>query len=76
MSKLTKVESYPDLRRCSETGALININTSKIRSARERLKRLQTKDEEIEQLKDELGEMKKLLYQLLEKNSNGENTSS
>ena len=71
MSKFMKVESYPDLVRDLETGALININSNKIKAAKERLEKLKTKDEEIEQLKDDVGEIKNMLQQLLEKNSNG-----
>lgn len=71
MQKLQKVESYPDLVRDMETGALININSTKIKAAKERLQKLKEKDNEIEELKNELGEMKVMLQQLLEKNSNG-----
>lgn len=71
MKRYTKVESYPDLVRDNATGALININSSKIKSAKERLKKLKQKNEEIDQLKNDVSDIKKMLHQLLEKNSNG-----
>ena len=71
MAKYMKVESYPDLVRDGETGALININSRKVQAARERLIKLKEKDEELDKLRSDVNDIKGMLQQLLEKNSNG-----
>ena len=65
--RLIPVESYPDLRKDPVTGAVVNINIDKINSEREKLKKLKQKQDEFENLKNDVDEIKSLLYQLLEK---------
>ena len=50
-----------------ETGAIININSTEIQSARKAKENRIQKKQEFENLKNEVGEIKELLVQLLEK---------
>ena len=65
-----KVDGHPDLVRDITTNAVININTEK--SERQEYIRKQRIDsrEELEQVKNELHNVKMLLQQLLETKSN------
>jgi hypothetical protein len=71
---LIPVEGHPDLARDPETGAVLNINSDKIRQSRERkrLMRLKKKEEEqlkakVEGLESDISDMKNMLSQLIEK---------
>jgi hypothetical protein len=71
---LIPVEGHPDLRRDPNTGAVLNINSDKIRQSRERkrLMRLKKKEEEqlkakVEGLESDISDMKNMLSQLIEK---------
>lgn len=66
MSKI-RVKDHPDLVRDERSGAIININRTeaekyKIVSARNR-----KRNDEVQELKDEVRELKVLLQQLIEK---------
>jgi len=66
-----KVQDHPDLVRDSKTGAILNINKDEIRRKKQqRLKSLE-RDREIDKLKDDVGEIKNLLQQLLENSKHG-----
>lgn len=74
MMKLIPVDGNPSLARDIKTGAIVNINSNEIQQARERKKAMKQKDNDFEQvkqdvagLKDDVGEIKQLLRQLIEK---------
>jgi len=62
-----KVEGRPDLVRDSSTGAIINTNNTRARSALLRAEKARKERQEIEELKNDVAEIKSLLTQLLEK---------
>lgn len=66
MSKIN-VEGHPGLVRDTNTGAILNINSNEIQAARERKKIRKQKDQEFENLKNEVSEIKELLLKLVEK---------
>lgn len=66
MSKI-KIEGYPGLVRDTNSGAILNINSNEIEAARERKKLRKQKDQEFENLKNEVSEIKELLLKLVEK---------
>tara|TARA_B110000503_G_scaffold127842_1_gene198060 strand:- start:1018 stop:1224 length:207 start_codon:yes stop_codon:yes gene_type:complete len=67
MSEYIKVEGEENLVRDRSSNAIININTNEIaRSRAARLTRTK-KDQELQELKSEVTEIKSLLLQLLEK---------
>ncbi len=68
------VEGHPDLARDPETGAIININSKKIKDAVEqkriRRKKLQEQKDlkaKVEGLESDISDMKNMLSQLIEK---------
>lgn len=66
MSDLIPVAGEPGLVRDPNTGAILNINRDQQEVARQRLKRHKMKEQELQDLKNEVGEIKSLLMQLLE----------
>jgi|11_taG_2_1085331.scaffolds.fasta_scaffold20431_2 hypothetical protein len=64
---LIKVDGNAGLARDAKTGAIININRQEIVNARAAKKRRKEKDRELEDLKNEVGEIKELLNKLVEK---------
>jgi hypothetical protein len=64
---LIMVENGVGLARDVRTGGIININKEEIRTARERKKRRKQKENEFEQLKTDVSEMKQLLNTIIEK---------
>lgn len=74
MAKFAKVEGHPNLVRDMNSGAILNINTQEHENARARKNLRGKKQKEYEnlitdvnQLKDDIGEIKSLLTQLVEK---------
>lgn len=74
MMKLIPVQGNPSLARDAKTGAIVNINSNEIQQARERKKAMKQKDNDFDQvkqdvagLKDDVSEIKQLLRQLIEK---------
>lgn len=65
--KLIKVDGEPSLVRHNLTGAVLNINKNEVELARERKKLRKEKEQEFEDLKNEVGEIKELLLKLIEK---------
>ncbi len=61
------VENNSGLARDVRTGGIININKEEIQTARERKKRRKQKENEFEQLKTDVSEMKQLLNTIIEK---------
>lgn len=62
-----KVEGHPGLVRDTNSGAILNINSNEINLARERKALRKQKDQEFENLKNEVSEIKELLLKLVEK---------
>ena len=67
MQKYIMVEGSDSFARDVETGAIININSSEIETARKAKQNRIQKKQEFENLKNEVSEIKELLVQLLEK---------
>ena len=63
---LQRVRDYPDFRRDENTGMIVNINKNK-HAQRMKQKEL---DADVKTLKQEVGELKGMLNQILEKVSN------
>ena len=61
-----KVEGHRDLIR-DNNGAILNINKDEISAARKRKLERRQKEQEFENLKDEVGDIKKMLTQIIEK---------
>jgi len=61
------VEGHSDLVRDTSTGAILNINKNEISEARKRKLERKQKEQEFENLKDEVGDIKKMLTQIIEK---------
>jgi len=67
-----KVEGEDGLVRDPNSGAILNINRDQQEAARDRLRRFKMKEQELQDLKNDVGELKSLLMQLLEeKRSHG-----
>jgi hypothetical protein len=62
------VEGHPNLYRDSKTNAIINTDKTAYNSYLKSLSSKEKEKKEIEEMKNELSEIKTLLYQLLEKN--------
>jgi DNA-binding transcriptional regulator GbsR (MarR family) len=71
MSRYIKIADRPDLVRDRRTGAILNINTREIQRQKEILRQKQAEKQEIQQLKNDVGEIKSLLHKLLEKSNDG-----
>ena len=66
MSRIN-VEGHSNLVRDTNSGAILNINKSEVEIARARKEARRQKDRELEDLKNEVGEIKNLLHKLIEK---------
>ena len=62
-----KVEGNSNLVRDTSTGAILNINKDEISAARKRKLERKQKEQEIVDLKNEVGEIKNMLNKLIEK---------
>ena len=65
--KHMKVKDHPGLVRDLNSGAILNINRNEIQIARERKALRKQKEQEFEDLKNEVSEIKELLLKLVEK---------
>ena len=63
---LIPVKDHPDLVRDSRTGAILNINKEEIQKKKLQNSKILQRDREIEQLKNDVSDIKNLLQQLLE----------
>ena len=61
------VEGHSNLVRDTSTGAILNINKDEISGARKRKLERKQKEQEFKNLKDEVGDIKKMLTQIIEK---------
>ena len=64
--KWKNVEGFNSLIK-NEHGVVLNTNKSEIEAARERKKLRQQKDNEVEELKNDVSELKDMIKQILEK---------
>lgn len=71
MRKLIPVDGHPDFARDEKTGMIVNINKSKHKQQMEMIERIKQDKEEINSLKSEVNDIKKLLSKLLENDTNG-----
>ena len=62
-----KINELPDYEKDTVTNAVINTNTSAFSNRRDQLAKLQTRESEMEQMKNDLEEIKKLLKGLSKK---------
>jgi len=60
----TKVKENPDLVKDTTTQAVINTNTSAFSARRDQLDKLKAKDTEIETMKSDIEELKKIIKKL------------
>ena len=67
MGNYIKVEGHPNLVRDKNSGVILNINKSEINANRIRKEKQREKDNEIEQLKNDVSEIKSMLNKLVEK---------
>ena len=67
MSDYIKVEGHPNLVRDKNSGVILNINKSELEANRIRKQKQREKDNEIEQLKNDVSEIKSMLNKLVEK---------
>jgi hypothetical protein len=67
MNRYSEIDQFPDFVKDEKTGAIVNINKTKADADRLKLKREREREEEINKLKDDVGEIKDLLHKLLEK---------
>jgi hypothetical protein len=69
MSEYIKVDQDSSLYKNMQTGAVINIDDQGYENYMRMKRKKERKDEEIDQLKDELSEIKGILKTLLENNN-------
>jgi len=65
---MIKVEGHPNLYRDEQTGAIINCDTISYNNYVNSLHKRDSQKREIDNIKNEISEIKSLLKQLLEKN--------
>jgi len=64
--KLSKIQGHDNMA-IDENGVIHNINKSEIQAARERKRLRKEKDQEIEDLKNDVSEMKAMLAKIIER---------
>jgi|TARA_B110001454_G_C12406333_1_gene303169 hypothetical protein len=62
-----RVEGYSSLARDDESSAIVNTDMNAYQLAKRRKLKMQTQTNEINNLKEEVGEIKNLLHTILEK---------
>ena len=67
MSDYIKVEGHPNLVRDKNSGVILNINKTELEANRIRKQKQREKNNEIEQLKNDVSEIKSMLNKLVEK---------
>jgi hypothetical protein len=67
MKDYIEIDGQPGLVRDKNSGAILNINSNEIEAARGRKALRKQKDQEFENLKNEVSEIKELLLKLVEK---------
>ena len=64
--KYTRIEGHWGYVK-DENGAILNINKEEIEAAKKRKEQRRNQEKELSQLKDEVGDIKKMLTQIVEK---------
>ena len=64
---MIKVQGYPGLYRDENTGAIVNCNDSEYKHRLNKINAVDSQREEINRLRNELDELKSLLYELTKK---------
>lgn len=67
MNDYIKIKGHSDFVRDASSGAIININTGDIEKARLAKQAKKRQEQELQDLKNEMSEIKTLLRQLIEK---------
>ncbi len=67
MNKHISVEGHNDLVRDKNSGVILNINTKEVELARERKRKRKLQEQELQNLKDEVSEIKSLLNKIIER---------
>ena len=67
MDRFIPVKGNGSLMRDSQTGAIVNINTQEINEARDRKALKQREKQELQQLKNDVADIKRLLTKLVER---------
>ena len=67
MNSYIKVEGHPNLVRDKNSGVILNINKTELEANRIRKQKQREKNNEIEQLKNDVSEIKSMLNKLVEK---------
>lgn len=62
-----KVDGHPDLIKNRQTGVVLNTNKNEIEAARARKKAWKQKQQEVDELKSDVSELKDMMKQILEK---------
>ena len=62
--KTAKVENNPDLEKDLDSGAVINTNTNGLMHRREQMAIVRAKDDELQTMKQDIEELKKLVKNL------------
>tara|TARA_Y100001935_G_scaffold203047_1_gene171627 strand:- start:187 stop:396 length:210 start_codon:yes stop_codon:yes gene_type:complete len=65
--QLKKVKDHSGLARDIQTGAIMNINKDDIAAARKRKLERRKKEQEFDDLKNEVGDIKNMLTKIIEK---------
>lgn len=61
------VKDKPGFVKNSDTGVILNINKSEIEQARERKRLRKQKDQELEDIKNDIRDLKEMVLKLIEK---------
>jgi DNA anti-recombination protein RmuC len=64
MATNKKINELPDYEKDTVTNAVINTNTSAFSNRRDQLAKLQTRESEMEQMKSDIEELKKIIKKL------------
>jgi DNA anti-recombination protein RmuC len=64
MATKKQINELPDYEKDTVTNAVINTNTSAFSNRRDQLAKLQTRESEMEQMKSDIEELKKIIKKL------------
>ena len=64
MARIKKIKDNPDLVKDTTSQAVININSSAIHNRRAQIAQQKIREEELQQMKSDIAEIKKLIKQL------------
>tara|TARA_B100000927_G_scaffold291256_1_gene292581 strand:+ start:2501 stop:2704 length:204 start_codon:yes stop_codon:yes gene_type:complete len=67
MAKKKKIDSMPDFEKIESSQAVINTNTNAFANRREQLRRVKDDQKELQQMKQDIAEIKNLLKGLSKK---------